>query len=90
MAFALSTVLGISTYYGDIKTTYVHGLEDIRLGIDIQGGVDITFEPENDMNATEDQMDAALQVINMRLVSLNINDSETSNECIIHRPRYRV
>lgn len=77
MAFALSTVLGISTYYGDIKTTYVHGLEDIRLGIDIQGGVDITFEPENDMNATEDQMDAALQVINMRLVSLNINDSET-------------
>ncbi len=77
MAFALSTVLGISTYYGDIKTTYVHGLEDIRLGIDIQGGVDITFEPENDMNATEEQMDAALQVINMRLVSLNINDSET-------------
>ena len=77
MAFALSTVLGISTYYGDIKTTYVHGLEDIRLGIDIQGGVDITFEPENDMDATEEQMDAALQVINMRLVSLNINDSET-------------
>ena len=77
LAFALSTVFGISTYYGDIKTTYVHGLEDIRLGIDIQGGVDITFEPENDVDATEEQMDAALQVINMRLVSLNINDSET-------------
>ncbi len=91
MAFALSTVFGVSTYYGDIKTTYVHGLEDIRLGIDIQGGVDITFEPENDVDATEEQMDAALQVINMRLVSLNINDSETyvdynNNRIIVRFP----
>ncbi len=89
LAFALSTLFGISTYYGDIKTTYVHGLEDIRLGIDIQGGVDITFEPENDMDASDEQMDAALQVINMRLVSLNINDSETyvdyNNDRIIVR-----
>lgn len=89
LAFALSTVLGISTYYGDIKTTYVHGLEDIRLGIDIQGGVDITFEPGNEVDATEEQMDAALQVINMRLISLGINDSETyvdyNNDRIIVR-----
>lgn len=89
LAFTYSTLFGISTYYGDIKTTYVHGLEDIRLGIDIQGGVDITFEPENDMDATDEQMDAALQVINMRLVSLNINDSETyvdyNNDRIIVR-----
>ncbi len=77
LAFTYSTLFGISTYYGDIKTTYVHGLEDIRLGIDIQGGVDVTFEPENDMEADKDQMDAALQIINMRLLSLGINDSET-------------
>lgn len=77
LAFTYSTIFGISTYYGDIKTTYVHSLEDIRLGIDIQGGVDVTFEPEDGAEATEEQMDAALQVINMRLLSLGINDSET-------------
>ncbi|MDE5769326.1 MAG: protein translocase subunit SecF [Oscillospiraceae bacterium] len=77
LAFALSTVFGIASYKGDIKTTYVHGLEDIRLGIDIQGGVDVTFEPEDDLDATEEQMDAALQVIKLRLTTLGINDSET-------------
>ncbi len=77
LAFTYTTLFGISTYYGDIEKTYVHSLEDIRLGIDIQGGVDITFEPENDLDASEEQMDAALQVINMRLLSLGINDSET-------------
>lgn len=77
LAFTYSTLFGISTYYGDIKTTYVHSLEDIRLGIDIQGGVDVTFEPENDMDASKDQMDAALQIINTRLLSMGINDSET-------------
>ena len=77
LAFALSTVFGIASYKGDIKTTYVHGLEDIRLGIDIQGGVDVTFEPEDNENATEEQMDAALQVIKLRLTNLGINDSET-------------
>ncbi|MDE6776544.1 MAG: protein translocase subunit SecF [Oscillospiraceae bacterium] len=77
LAFALSTVFGIASYKGDIKTTYVHGLEDIRLGIDIQGGVDVTFEPDDNENATEEQMDAALQVIKLRLTNLGINDSET-------------
>ncbi len=77
LAFTYSTIFGISTYFGDIKTTYVHGVEDIRLGIDIQGGVDITFEPADGVNATDEQMDAAMEVIKMRLASLSINDSET-------------
>lgn len=77
LAFTYSTIFGISTYYGDIKTTYVHGVEDIRLGIDIQGGVDITFEPEDGVDATDEQMDAAMEVIKMRLATLSINDSET-------------
>ena len=77
LAFTYTTIFGISTYYGDIKTTYVKGLEDIRLGIDIQGGVDVTLEPEDGVDATEDQMNAAMQVINMRLTTLGINDSET-------------
>lgn len=89
--FALSTVFGVSYQYGDSVSTYVHGIDSIRLGIDIQGGVDVTFEPEDGQDATEEQMDAALEVIKLRLSSLNINDSETytdytSNRIIVRFP----
>ncbi len=89
--FALSTVFGFHTQYGDIVKTYIHGVDDIRLGIDIQGGVDVTFEPAGDVNATEDQMDAAMQTIKLRLANQNINDSETyldykSNRIIVRYP----
>ena len=77
LAFAYTTMFGVATYNGDIKHTWVHSLEDIRLGIDIQGGVDVTFEPDDGVNATDEQMDAALQVIKLRLTNLSINDSET-------------
>ena len=91
LAFALTTVFGVATYRGDIKHTWVHSLEDIRLGIDIQGGVDVTFEPDEGVEATEEQMDAALEVIKLRLVNLGINDSETyvdyaNNRVIVRFP----
>ena len=75
--FAITTLIGVSTQNGDIATTYVHGVKDIRLGIDIQGGVDVTFEPSGDVDATDEQMDAALEKIKTRLVSQGINDSDT-------------
>ncbi len=89
--FALTTAFGVSSQYGDTVTTYVHGLDDIRLGIDIQGGVDVTFEPADGVDATEEQMDAALETIKMRLANENINDSETyldykSNRIIVRFP----
>ncbi len=77
LAFTYTTLFGVSTYYGDMVTTYVHGIGDIRLGIDIQGGVDVTLEPEDGVNASEEQMDAAMEVVKLRLAGLNINDSET-------------
>ncbi len=91
LAFALTTVFGVATYNGDIKHTWVHSLEDIRLGIDIQGGVDVTFEPDEGVEATDEQMDAALQVIKLRLTNLSINDSETyvdynNNRIIVRFP----
>lgn len=91
LAFALTTMFGVATYRGDIKHTWVHSLEDIRLGIDIQGGVDVTFEPDEGTNATEEQMDAAMEVIKLRLTNLSINDSETyvdykNNRIIVRFP----
>lgn len=89
--FALSTVFGFHTQYGDIVKTYIHGVDDIRLGIDIQGGVDVTFEPAGDAEATKEQMDAAMETIKLRLANQNINDSETyldykSNRIIVRYP----
>ena len=89
--FTLSTIFGVHSQYGDIVKTYVHGVGDIRLGIDIQGGVDVTFEPAGDADATEEQMDAALETIKLRLANQNISDSETyldykSNRIIVRYP----
>lgn len=75
--FTVTTVAGFDYQYGDVVTTYVNGVDDIRLGIDIQGGVDVTFEPADGVDATEEQMDAALETIKYRLITQNINDSET-------------
>jgi protein-export membrane protein SecD len=76
LGFAYLTFYGIHTQYGDIKTTYIKSASEIRWGIDIQGGVNATFEPENGYEATDDELDAAKAVIEQRLVSLNITDSE--------------
>ncbi|MBR6337651.1 MAG: protein translocase subunit SecF [Ruminococcus sp.] len=75
-AFAYLTYSGISTQYGDIKTTYIKGVDEIRWGIDIQGGVNATFEPANGYDASEKDMDSAKAIIEQRLVSLNITDSD--------------
>ena len=74
--FSLSALLGFSYQYGDIKTTYIKGAQDIRFGIDIRGGVDVTFMPADDMDATDEQMVAARTVIEDRLVGLGITDYE--------------
>ena len=76
LAFAASVIFGVSTQYGDIRSVKIKGVEDIRLGIDIQGGVDVTFVPQGGIDATDEQLDAAMAVIEQRLFSLNINDSE--------------
>ena len=80
LSFAASTLFGFSTYFGDIETVRIKGVKDIRLGIDIQGGVDVTFKPEGDTDVSESQLKVATEVMKARLVSLNINDSEVYND----------
>lgn len=74
--FAISQVFGLSSQYGDIKTTYIKSASDIRWGIDIRGGVDVTFTPPEEFDATNAQMDSAKEVITQRLVTLGITDSD--------------
>lgn len=74
--FALSVFFGFSTYYGDMSTVYIKGVDNIRFGIDIKGGVDVTFTPPEDVEATDANMDAAKEVIVQRMVNLGITDYE--------------
>ncbi len=73
---SLTSFIGVSSTYGDITTTYIKGASDIRFGIDIRGGLEVTFMPSEDITATPQQMAAAESVIQQRLLSLNITDSE--------------
>lgn len=75
-AMGYLTVAGVSSTYGDITTTQIKGIDDVRWGIDIRGGVDVTFSPPEGVTATKEEMAAAESIIQIRLVSQNITDSE--------------
>ncbi len=77
LALTFSAFFGIYDYYGDKKLTYVKGANDIRWGIDIQGGVEAVFSPDIDIDKISDSdMDAAKIIIEKRLVNNNITDYE--------------
>lgn len=76
VVFAFTAFFGVSTQYGDITKIWIKGAENIRFGIDIRGGVDVTFMPADGYDATDEQMDAAKAIVEQRLVNLNITDNE--------------
>lgn len=89
--FAYLTFFGLHYKYGDIRNTIIKGVDEIRWGIDIQGGVNATFGPDGDYKASEDDMNSAKAVIEQRLLNLNITDSEvyvdyTKNKVIVSFP----
>ncbi len=79
-AFTALSFFGVSNYYGDNKITYIKGAEDIRWGIDIQGGVEAIFTPDVGEavfeTITDAEMESAETVIKTRLVNKHITDSE--------------
>lgn len=90
LALTYTAFFGIEDYYGDTRKLYIKGATDIRWGIDIKGGVEAVFEPDiENVKITDDDMDAAKQIIEMRLVSKNITDGEvytdTANKQVIVR-----
>lgn len=76
LAFVYTAFFGVYTSYGDVTTTHIKGAKDIRFGVDIKGGVNVTFAPSDGFDATEEQLDAAKLVIENRLVALNVTDYE--------------
>lgn len=77
LAFAASVLFGFSTYYGDMTTVYIKGVNNIRFGIDIRGGVDVTFNPPEGYDAEDSQLDSAKEVIVQRMINLGITDYES-------------
>ncbi len=89
IAFSYSAIFGVKYQYGDMITTYIKDVSDIRLGIDIQGGVDVTFTPANGVDATDEQLNSVKEVMKVRLAGLGITDSnvyvDTNNDRVIVR-----
>ena len=89
LVFAATSFLGVKYYEGDIQKTTIKGLSDIRWGIDIRGGVEATFKPAEDIDATDEQLDSAKSIIETRMVSNGITDyeiySDYGNDRIIVR-----
>ena len=78
--FSFLSIVGVDYAYGDNTETYIKGVDDIRLGIDIKGGVDVTFAPAGDYDADKTQLDAATEVMKTRLSSLGITDNEVYSD----------
>ena len=92
VVFSYTAVFGVYSTYGDRVDTVIRGVGDIRWGIDIQGGVDVTFGPtDENVNPTTEQLDAVKSIIEQRLVSKNITDYEAytdaaNNQVIVRFP----
>ena len=56
----------------------LYGIRDIRLGIDIRGGVEAIYAPEDsyEAEANAQQLDAIVEIMGRRLDNLNILDRE--------------
>ena len=76
LLFSYTSVFGVTYYVGDNKETVIKGMSDIRWGTDIRGGVEATFEPADNYNATDAQLDSAKSIIETRMVSTGITDYE--------------
>ncbi len=82
-ALTYAAFFGISNYYADRRIVYTKGASDIRWGIDISGGVEAVFSPDKDVDSISAQdMAAAKEIIETRLVNNNITDSEVYTDNI--------
>ncbi len=87
ICIALTAAFGISA--GPIQ---IKGIQDIRFGIDIRGGVEAIFEPANlDRVPTSEELESAKIIMETRMDAQNILDREitidnTNNQIIVRFP----
>ncbi len=78
LIMAYCAVFGVTIPFG-IYIFHFPGAQDIRLGIDIRGGVDAVYEPTGlDRKPTTSELEAARSIIETRLDKNNILDREVT------------
>lgn len=90
VALGYTSFFGIYKNFGDRRDTVIRGASDIRTGIDINGGIEVTFAPEDaSVDATDAQIEAMKEVIVRRMIANNITDYEaytdTDNDQVVIR-----
>ena len=90
VALAYGAFFGVHKSYGDRLDTVIRGANEIRTGIDISGGIEVTFAPADDkIDAKDSEIEAMKQVIVRRMIANNITDYEaytdTDNDQVIIR-----
>ncbi|MBQ7038706.1 MAG: SecD/SecF family protein translocase subunit [Clostridia bacterium] len=92
VALGYTSFFGIYKNFGDRQDTVIRGASDIRTGIDINGGIEVTFAPEDaSIDATDAQIEAMKEVIVRRMIANNITDYEAytdtdNNQVVIRFP----
>ncbi len=90
IAVTFLAFFGAYNYHGDLKNTYFKGSEEIRWGLDISGGVEAIFVPDVEVDKiTDDMMESAKSILEIRMNNQNITDHEifvdSANKQIIVR-----
>lgn len=90
VALGYTSFFGIYKNFGDRRDAVIRGASDIRTGIDINGGIEVTFAPQDaSIDATDAQIEAMKEVIVRRMIANNITDYEaytdTDNDQVVIR-----
>lgn len=74
LSLVVITTTALVAFLGIGDNQYV-GIGNIKLGLDLAGGVSITYQAQEE-NPTSDQMEGALAIINNRLSSLGYTEAQ--------------
>ena len=78
LLFGLLTVNGLRFQYGDTVRTIVRGVDDLNLGSDLTGGLELALQPESGLPAEQQLLDNAREVLMKRLDYLGIQNAEVT------------
>lgn len=78
LLFGLLTVNGLRFQYGDTVRTIVRGVDDLNLGSDLTGGLELALQPESGLPAEQQLLDNAREVLVKRLDYLGIQNAEVT------------
>ncbi|MDF2511777.1 MAG: protein-export rane protein SecD [Herbinix sp.] len=80
IVLAIAILMVYTAVFGiKIGDSTIPGAPEIRFGTDIRGGVEASFQPEGlDRKPTKDELEAAREVIELRLDNINIMDRDVT------------